>query len=178
MDPGTVVRAVGGGSSSAAPPRRPDTRDPVHAVQREALKCVLQEPALVSAWYASVEPEAYSDPALRSVHDAIAAAGGPRPELTGLPWIDAVLQSCPDDEVRGRVRGLAVEPLPVSHTVDARYATSVIARLLEMDAARRIGELRGRLQRLDEGTPEQAAAFADLMALEAYRRDLRDQREG
>lgn len=177
MDPAAVNRAVGGGAASAPPPRRPDARDPMLAVQREALKCALQEPVLVSAWYASVEPEAYPDPTLRAVHEAIAAAGGPRPELVGLPWVDAVLAACPDDDVRGRVRGLAVEPLPVAHGADARYATSVIARLLEMDAARRIGELRGRLQRLEEGTPEQAGAFADLMALEAYRRDLREQRE-
>jgi DNA primase len=178
MDPAAVSRAVGGGANAAAPPRRPDARDPILAVQREALKCALQEPGLVSAWYASVEPEAYPDPTLRAVHEAIAAAGGPRPEVVGLAWVDAVLAACPDDDVRGRVRGLAVEPLPVSQEADARYATSVIARLLEMDAARRIGELRGRLQRLDEGAPEQAAAFADLMALESYRRDLREQREG
>jgi DNA primase len=178
MDPAAVSRAVGGGANAAAPPRRPDARDPILAVQREALKCALQEPGLVSAWYASVEPEAYPDPTLRAVHEAIAAAGGPRPELAGLPWVDAVLAACPDDDVRGRVRGLAVEPLPVSQEADARYATSVIARLLEMDAARRIGELRGKLQRLEEGAPEQAAAFADLMALESYRRDLREQREG
>ena len=178
MDPAAVSRAVGGGATAAAPPRRPDARDPILAVQREALKCALQEPGLVSAWYASVEPEAYPDPTLRAVHEAIAAAGGPRPELVGLPWVDAVLAVCPDDDVRGRVRGLAVEPLPVSQEADARYATSVIARLLEMDAARRIGELRGKLQRLEEGAPEQAAAFADLMALESYRRDLREQREG
>lgn len=178
MDPATVSRAVGGGAGATAPPRRPDARDPVLAVQREALKCALQEPALVSAWYAAVEPDAYPDPTLRAVHEAIAAAGGPQPGVVGLAWIDAVLAACADDDVRGRVRGLSVEPLPVSDEADARYATSVIARLLEMDAARRIGELRGRLQRLDEGTPEQAAAFADLMALEAYRRDLREQREG
>ena len=178
MDPAAVSRAVGGGANTAAPPRRPDARDPILAVQREALKCALQEPGLVSAWYASVEPEAYPDPTLRAVHEAIATAGGPRPELVGLPWVDAVLAVCPDDDVRGRVRGLAVEPLPVSQEADARYATSVIARLLEMDAARRIGELRGKLQRLEEGAPEQAAAFADLMALESYRRDLREQREG
>ena len=178
MDPAAVSRAVGGGAHASAPPRRPDARDPILAVQREALKCALQEPGLVSAWYASVEPEAYPDPTLRAVHEAIAAAGGPRPELVGLAWVDAVLAACPDDDVRGRVRGLAVEPLPVSQEADARYATSVIARLLEMDAARRIGELRGKLQRLEEGAPEQAAAFADLMALEAYRRDLREQREG
>ena len=178
MDPAGVSRAVGGGTNAAAPPRRPDARDPILAVQREALKCALQEPGLVSAWYASVEPEAYPDPTLRAVHESIAAAGGPRPEVVGLAWVDAVLGACPDDDVRGRVRGLAVEPLPVSQEADARYATSVIARLLEMDAARRIGELRGRLQRLEEGAPEQAAAFADLMALESYRRDLREQREG
>jgi len=178
MDPAGVSRAVGGGANATAPPRRPDARDPILAVQREALKCALQEPGLVSAWYASVEPEAYPDPTLRAVHEAIAAAGGPRPEVVGLAWVDAVLAACPDDDVRGRVRGLAVEPLPVSQEADARYATSVIARLLEMDAARRIGELRGRLQRLEEGAPEQAAAFADLMALESYRRDLREQREG
>ncbi|MEK9665343.1 MAG: DNA primase, partial [Candidatus Nanopelagicales bacterium] len=87
------------------------------------------------------------------------------------------LEQCRDDDVRSMVRGLAVEPLPVANQVDARYTTSVIARLLEMDAGRRISELRGRLQRLDEGTPEQVTAFADLMALEAYRRDLREQRE-
>jgi DNA primase len=177
MDPTSVSRAVGGVGRTSAPPRRPDARDPIIAVQREALKCALQEPALVSAWYAAVESEAFTDPVMRSVHDAIAAAGGPQSDRTGLPWIDAVLGACPDDDVRARVRGLAVEPIPVSDGADARYATSVIARLLEMDAARRIGELRGKLQRLEVGTPEQAAAFADLMALEAYRRDLREQRE-
>ncbi len=180
LDVGTVAQAVGSGRRSeapSAPPRRADPRDPVYAIERESLKCALQEPALVSAWYAAVEPPAYSDDALRAVHEAIAAAGGPQPGLGGLAWIDAVLEQCRDDGVRSMVRGLAVEPLPVANQVDARYTTSVIARLLEMDAGRRISELRGRLQRLDEGTAEQVTAFADLMALEAYRRDLREQRE-
>ena len=180
LDIGTVSQAVTSGrraEAPSAPPRRADPRDPVFAIERESLKCALQEPALVSAWYAAVEPQAYSDDALRAVHEAIAAAGGPRPDSGGLSWIDAVLEQCRDDGVRSMVRGLAVEPLPVANQVDARYTTSVIARLLEMDAGRRISELRGRLQRLDEGTPEQVTAFADLMALEAYRRDLREQRE-
>ncbi len=180
LDLGTVAQAVGSGRRSDAPsgpPRRADPRDPIYAIERESLKCALQEPSLVSAWYAAVEPLAYSDEALRSVHEAIAAAGGPQPGRIGLAWIDAVLEQCRDDGVRTLVRGLAVEPLPVANQVDARYTTSVIARLLEMDAGRRISELRGRLQRLDEGTPEQVTAFADLMALEAYRRDLREQRE-
>ncbi|MFM8238782.1 MAG: DNA primase, partial [Actinomycetota bacterium] len=181
IDVQTVTRAVGGGrsgQSAPAPARRLDARDPEAAIQREALKCALQEPALAGAWYASVESRAYADPALRAVHDAIVAAGGPRAEVSGLEWIDRVLEACPDDETRSLTRGLAVEPLPVAGAVDARFTSSVIARLLEMDASRRIVDLRGRMQRLDEGSAEQTQAFADLMALEAYRRDLREHHEG
>ena len=175
LDVATVTRAVGGkGASAGEPARRPDARDPAAAVQREALKCALQEPGLCAAWYSSVEPGAYTDDGLRAVHEAIAAAGGPRADLSGLAWIDAVLAACPDDEIRSRVRALAVEPLPVSGGVDARFTTAVLARLLEMDAARRVADLRGQMQRMEEGSPEQAKAFADLMALEAYRRDLRE----
>lgn len=181
IDAQTVSRAVGGGRGPQSAPGssgRPDPRDPVAAIQREALKCALQEPALSSAWYASVEAGAYADPALRAVHEAIAAAGGPRAEVFGLAWIDQVLEACPDDDARSLVRGLAVEPLPVAGAVDSRFTTSVIARLLEMDASRRITDLRGRMQRLEESSDEQTQAFADLMALEAYRRDLREHHEG
>ena len=180
LDMATVTKAVGGRAPSVGAttsPQRPDPRDPAVVVQREALKCAIQEPALSSSWYASVESGAYTDPGLRAVHEAIASAGGPQAELTGLPWIDAVLEACTDDDVRTQVRALAVEPLPVSGGVDARFATSMIARLLELDASRRIADLRGRMQRMPEGSEEQTAAFADLMALESYRRDLRDQRE-
>ena len=180
LDMATVTKAVSGRAPSidqAPTASRPDPRDPAVVVQREALKCAIQEPALSSSWYASVESGAFTDPSLRAVHEAIASAGGPQPELTGLPWIDAVLEACTDDDVRTQVRALAVEPLPVSGGVDARFATSMIARLLELDASRRIAELRGRMQRMPEGSEEQTAAFADLMALESYRRDLRDQRE-
>ncbi len=179
MDVATVTRAVGGRAPAAAQETtgRPDPRDPAIAVQRDALKCAIQEPGLSSGWYASVESGAYTDPALQAVHEAIAAAGGPQASVTGLAWVDAILDACPDDATRSLVRALAVEPLPVSGTVDARFVTSIIARLLELDASRRVAELRGRMQRLPEGSEEQAEAFAALMALESYRRDLRDQRE-
>ncbi len=160
-----------GGNRQTAP------NDPATSVQREALKCALQEPGLSSGWYATVEASAYPHPAYLSVHEAVMAAGGPRPELTDAPWIQAVLQVCPDDEVRTRVRELSVDPMPVSAAADARYITSVIARLLEFDASRRIEDLRGRVQRADENSPQRDALFAELMSLEAYRRDLREQGE-
>jgi DNA primase len=178
---GEVTRALRReqSSSPSTPSRRAQAPvDPVTSVQREALKCALQEPALVSGWYATVEASAYVHPAYLVVHEAMSAAGGPRPEVVGGAWVQAVLDACRDDEVRSTVRALAVEPMPVSDSANARYATSVIARLLEFDASRRIEDLRGRVQRAEEGSSERDALFADLMALEAYRRDLRDQGEG
>lgn len=181
MDVDPVRRAVGqgsGGPRAGAPeptPARPQRRDPGLIVEREALKCALQQPAAVADWYASVESSAFTHPTALRVHEAIEAAGLPDDERTGLAWIDAVLAECPDDEVRRLVRELAVEPLPAESGQDTRYATSVIARLLELDAGRRVDDLRGRLQRADpqEEAGEYQRLFADLLALEDYRRSLR-----
>jgi len=166
--------------TTAVVPRPPRRDGPVPVIEREALKCALQEPAAVSAWYASVESSAFSDPDLAAVHLAIMGAGGPQPDSGGLSWIDAVLDHCADDSVRASVRALAVEPLPAAAGQDARYATSVVARLLEVAAARLIADLRGRLQRADpvEQAEDHAAIFAELIAVEAYRRDLREHATG
>jgi DNA primase len=164
-------------SEQPARPAMPRTqsgsrRDPALVVEREALKCALQQPDVVADWYASVEETAFTHPTARQVHFAIAGAGFPRAELSRLPWIDAVLDASVDDAVRGLVRELAVEPLPAEAGQDARYAIGMISRLLELDAARRIDELRGRLQRTDPVTQaeEYQRCFADLLALEEYRR--------
>ncbi len=85
-----------------------------------------------------------------------------------------------DDEVRRLVRELAVEPLPAEAGQDERYAIGVIARLLELDASRRVEDLRGRLQRIDPvgAADEYAKCFTDLLALEDYRRSLRQETLG
>ena len=54
---------------------------------------------------------------------------------------------------------------------DSRYAIGVIARLLEIDAGRRIDDLMGRLQR-SEDPAEQERLGQDLQALQQYRRSL------
>jgi DNA primase len=150
-------------------------KDPGLIIERAALKCALQQPGAVSEWYESVEASAFTHPSALLVHEAIAAAGYPRAEVEGLGWIDMVLEQCRDDEVRRMVRELAVDPVPAESGHDARYATSVIARLLELDASRRVDDLKGRLQRADpiEQAGEHERLFADLLALEDYRRSLR-----
>ncbi len=104
---------------------------------------------------------------------------GPTPRLPtaavdGLKWIDAVLDASPDDEVRRLVRELSVDPLPADAIHSDRYATSLIARLLELDAGRRIVDVRGRLQRTeaDEQVELHQQLFAELLELETYRRSL------
>jgi DNA primase len=150
-------------------------RDPGLIIEREALKCALQQPAAVSDWYASVEESAFTHPSALRVHAAIVAAGLPSPDHAGLTWIDLVLEHCQDDEVRRLVRELAVDPLPAEFGKDVRYANGVIARLLELDASRRVDEVKGRLQRADpvEQAEDHARLFTELLALEEYRRSLR-----
>lgn len=191
MEPAAVQQAVGGGRSVSrtqgtrsappqeAPPQRAAAprRGPGQVVEREALKCALQQPETVAEWYASVEASAFTHPSAVAVHEAIEQAGLPTPDVTGLAWIDAVLDASRDDEVRRLVRELAVEPLPAEAGTDSRYAVGVIARLLELDAVRRIDEVKGKLQRTDPTAQQQEyeRTFADLLALEEYRRSLRQE---
>jgi DNA primase len=86
--------------------------------------------------------------------------------------VDAVLETSGDDDVRGLVRELSVEPMPASAGQDARYAVGVIARLLELDATRQITELKGRMQRTDPGSSEYQSLFAELLDLTEYQRSL------
>ncbi len=172
LDVADVAKAVGGSSSAPVGTQRAARPgDPALVIEREALKCALQHPGAVAEWYASVEEPAFTHPRAIAVHAAIVAAGGPRSGNEGLEWIDAVLAACPDDDVRSLVRELAVEPLPAMDGQDSRYATGMIARLLEVDAGRRMEDLMGRLQRTEDAA-EQQRLGQDLQALQQYRRSL------
>lgn len=173
LDVAEVNKAVGGGTAPApgAGSRSARPGDPALVVEREALKCALQHPQVVSEWYASVESPAFTHPSAVRVHEAIMAAGGPQQGRDGMAWMDAVLDACPDDDVRSLVRELAVEPLPAMDGHDSRYAVGVIARLLEIDAGRRVEDLMGRLQRAED-PQEQERLGQDLQALQQYRRTL------
>ncbi len=163
------------GQTTARLPR-PDPRDAVASVEREALKVSLQHPLVAGTWVDALESDAFRAPAYRAVHEAIVDAGGAASGLDGRAWLDAVLAACPDDAVRSVVHELAVDPIPAMN-IDYRYAQSVLARLLEIDASRRITDVKARLQRVEPTSDPDTyqALFADVLALEAYRRGLREQ---
>jgi DNA primase len=173
MDASEVTRALarpGSAPNRATVPLAPNDR--TLTIERQALKCALQFPAQVHEWYGAVEATAFTHPRAIAVHAAITAAGGPDSERDGLVWIDAVLDACPDDEVRGLVRELAVDPIPADETTIDRYATGIIARLLERDASRRIDDLRGRMQRSDDDAAQSQELLVEIVALEDHRRSL------
>ncbi len=174
-----------GGPAAAAPESpattRPDPRNPALFMERGALKVVLQAPHLAVETFDGLDPSVFTHPAYVAVRDAVAGAGGLAASAPGgAGWVARVESAGADDDVRRLVRELAVEPLPTDEAAQTRYATEVLARLEELAATRAITDLKSRLQRLN---PVEAAAaynrlFAELIALEQHRRELREKAIG
>jgi DNA primase len=98
--------------------------------------------------------------------------------LSPAAWAEAVTEATPD-AVRHLVSELIVAALPAdTEEALARYAYSVVLRVVELELTREIGNLRSRVQRLDPAGPQAAAAFTDLMTAEANRRALRERITG
>jgi DNA primase len=156
---------------------RPDPRDPVARVEREALECMIQVPQLVPVADADgLGGTAFEVPAYRAVHQAIRGAGGvvTAVTLTAAAWTAAV-RDCAPDAVSALVSELAVAPLPAdSEEALERYATSVVLRVAEVEVTREIGTLRSRVQRMAADDPGYQQAFTELLAAESRRRALRD----
>ena len=179
MDESALRSEVSKGNRSAVTsPNTPSNRpvdSGVAAIERTALKCVLQAPAQVGEWFGSLEASLFTIPAAAAVFTACLNAGDPLSFDSPASWLQAVLDAAPSDEVKSKVRELAVDPLPVDHP-DERYVQAVLARILEMDASRRINEMKAVLQRstIEGDSQEQNQILADLLALEQYRRDMRE----
>jgi DNA primase len=189
LDEQFVVRRIaehGGprdGDAARARPRdqrRVDLADPALQAEREALKIVLQHPALVGAAFDAMEREVFTAPPYAAVRDAVLAAGGAASGRSGERWVAAVRECCPDDMVRSLVLALAVEPVPTTGEPDSRYATTLLARLEELHATRRVAAMKSRLQRLNpvEQAGDYNKLFGDLVALEQHLRLLRERAIG
>lgn len=182
--PGAASRAAqpGGPGVAAGPPsgavpsfHRPDPRDPVASMERQALEVALQEPALLAGgvWdrFAAAR---FATPAFQAVHDAMRATG---PALTADPvrWVEHVMHEVPEP-LRPLVSELAVVPLPAS-TEEAvqKYCRDILARLFELQITRVKADKMGQLQRLDPAAdPETYQRLnRELMMLEMERRALR-----
>ncbi len=172
---------AGGGNGSAndgagAAPAftRPDPRDPLARMEREALEVALQQPGTIEAnqwvWFAEAR---FSVPVYAALHDAVVAAGEAGPDTTA--WVERVRREVPD-LLRPLVSELAVTPLPAKDA-DAltMYCRDIMNRLAELRITQQKASLLGELQRMDPAVdPERYNQLQrELMALEMRRRELR-----
>jgi DNA primase len=175
----TTARANGSSATGEDMPR-PAPGDPKLIAQREALKAALQEPAIAGPEYDALPGDAFTHPAYAAVHRAVLAAGGVGSGLTGPALIEAASQHCAEGTPRSLVSELAVEPLRAKGEVDSRYIGEVLAAVQENLVGRQIGEIKSKLQRLSpiDAADDYRALFGDLVALEQYRKALREQAIG
>jgi DNA primase len=149
-------------------------------IEREAVKLVIQRPALVGPEFDQIDDGAFTIAAYDVIRGVVGVAGGAASAPGGESWAAMLREHAPDDAVRRLITELTVEPLRVTTDDDPRYAGAVIARLKEMHTTRRIAELKGRLQRLNpvDEVEEYNRKFGELVALEQRRRGLREQALG
>ncbi len=155
---------------------RPDPRDPVSRMEREALEVVLQQPAQLTPeqWQAFYDAR-FLAPAHAAVHDGVRAAG--LAGATPAQWVEAIRQEVPEP-LRSFVSELAVTPLPASsNEALLRYCNDIINRLFELQITHLKAEKMGQLQRMDPaGDPEGFQRInRELLELELRRRALRQE---
>ncbi|MFI2334139.1 DNA primase [Nocardia rhamnosiphila] len=176
------ARAPRGEQSGPTPPAaRPDPRDPVLRSQRQALTAGLQYPEIAGPAFDALEADAFTHPAYVAVRTLMAEAGGVSAGLSGADWVGTISDRTDDLTLRALVSELASEPLPVKTTGDIpRFITGVLANAQAALVGRQIAELKSRLHRVSSvDEPETyMALFADLVALEQYRKSLLEQAMG
>ena len=93
-----------------------------------------------------------------------------------MEWTERLRAAAPNDNARGFVTRLAVEPIEVpgaAQEPDAKFAEKVLAQVEELSVSREIASVKSRLQRLSPvSEPEYNRTFGDLVALEQRRKVL------
>jgi DNA primase len=178
-----VAQAARGEAAGGAAPRRaaePDVDGPQRMVEREALKLALQYPVLAGPMFDEIDAGAYVHPVHAALRAAITEAGGAATAANGVSWVDSVRDCCADLAAKALVAELAVEPLHLDGEPDPRYVTITLTRLQLPAVARRIADLKSKLQRLNPVThvDEHLRLFGELVSLEQHGRALRNRAAG
>ncbi|MDF1603829.1 DNA primase [Nocardioides sp. YIM 152315] len=168
-------------ATSATPPPRsnvPSIFDPRFDKEREALMLIIQHPMSIGRLSAALGPDDFTHPVFRAVWGLVAAAGGIGAGVGDPNWATRLRDAADDPAVSSAISALAVEPL--KKAPDAAYFTEYLLRLQELTAARRIADIKSKLQRTNpvENPDAFNRMFGELAALEAHRRTLLDQLTG
>jgi DNA primase len=144
-------------------------------IEWDVLKVAMQHPALVGVEFDELDDQDFTHPWLGAIRTAMAKVGGPAVAAPGEAWVVAVRDAIGNDPAAAVVGALAVDPLRLGREPDEQYAQALLARLQELTCARRIQDLKSKLQRTNpiDRADDYNKMFGELIALEAYRADLR-----
>jgi DNA primase len=169
--------------AQAPPPPRvdlPSPRDQRFVIEWDVLKIAMQHPALVGEGFDELDDQDFTHPWLAAVRAAMAKTGGPATAAPGEAWVVAVREAMGIDPAAAVVSALAVDPIRLDREPDVQYARAHLARLQELTCLRRIAELKSKLQRTNpiDRVDDYNRMFGELIALERYRAELREQAIG
>ncbi len=187
----SAVRDANRNTVSAAPPATSSPKDPVERLERQALEALLQRPLdMVGLGFERIDPEIYSSPVHRAVHEAVFAAGGVDRYLDLLDEAESAMgvgedstmmatrrwneeiRNYADPVVAEMVTQLIVEQLLHDDPKTARdYVRGLMRALIRQDVTRKISAMRRQLQRLSVGSEEHQQLLAELMVLDEQHRE-------
>lgn len=143
--------------------------------QRAAVRLAVQYPSVANGAFDALGGDAFATPLYRTIRDAIEAAGGCANAVDDRNWVPAIQDNIDDLVVQSVVSEIAVEEIPTDPEKLASYAESIFASLEEGWVGRQVAELKSQLQRMNpSGDPNYQDLFKDLVALEEYRRTLKE----
>jgi DNA primase len=137
-------------------------------LERTVLATALQMPDLLPPAWKLVTADDFRAPMSRQLFTALSEVDAGN--------LDAVLAALPDDDIRARVRALAVsEPTVERHP--AKVA-ELVAGFLARSLGRQVDEVRSALAGAEGGSDGARALMAQLSELEHRRRDLAKEAAG
>ncbi|GAA1690806.1 DNA primase [Kribbella yunnanensis] len=153
----------------------PSPRDQRFVIEWDVLKVAMQHPNLVGVAFDELDDHDFTHPWLAAVRAGMEKIGGPSTAAPGEAWVVAVRDAIGNDPAAAVVGALAVDPLRLGRDPDEQYALALVARVQELTCARRIMDLKSKLQRTNpiDKADDYNRMFGELIALEAYRADLR-----
>ena len=156
----------------------PSLGDPRFADEREALKAIVQHPDIAAPFAAELDDNDFTHPWTKELWQHISAK--PFPTSIDPVWASSIADSLPSDQVRRVFTQCVVEPLRAQTSVTTNLIESLIARLQEVTTARRVVEVKSKLQRTNpvDQAEEYNRMFGELVALEQQRRSLRERAIG
>lgn len=151
---------------------------PQFALEREALKAVIQFPELAVEHADDVGDNDFTHPVAQGLWRTIVGLG--IPTSTDPSWVARINDAVESDEARRILSIAAVDPLKAREESTPAVVAATIANLQARTIGQRIIDLKSKLQRTNpvEQSDDYNRMFGELIALEQQHRTMRDRAIG